>query len=287
MREKSKPNRTLPAGAVSPEPRPSAPPAIAVERLVAEYAGVRVLDGVTFEVQAGEVLVILGGSGCGKTTLLRHLIGLQRPASGAVRLWGHDIAGMEEDALDALRVRFGVAFQSGALFNSLSAGENVALPMRERGIDPSLIDGLVRIKLSLVGLADAVDKMPAELSGGMCKRVAFARALALDPELVFFDEPSAGLDPVTAAGLDRLILSLRDLLGITIVVVTHELDSIRTIADRALMLADRGIIFLGPLADVERAADPRVGQFFGRQPDPSGADPEVAAPAPNPSPPDS
>ena len=242
-------------------------PVVEAEGLVARYGETTVLDGISFGVRRGEVLVILGGSGCGKTTLLRHLIGLNRPASGAVRLFGQDITTLEEDALDALRVRFGVAFQSGALFNSLSAGENVALAMREHGVDESLIPGLVRMKLSLVGLGESVGKMPGELSGGMRKRVAFARALALDPELVFFDEPSAGLDPVTAAGLDRLILSLRGLLDITVVVVTHELDSIRTIADRALMLADGRAVFLGPLDEVARAADPRVGQFFRREPD--------------------
>lgn len=243
------------------------PPVIEVTDLEARYGSTTVLEGVSFAVQRGEVLVILGGSGCGKTTLLRHLIGLMRPADGSVKLFGQDIAHMEEDTLDALRARFGVAFQAGALFNSMTVADNVALPMRERHIDPVLIPGLVRMKLSLVGLGHAGDRMPSELSGGMRKRVAFARALALDPELVFFDEPSAGLDPVTAVGLDRLILSLRDLLDITVVVVTHELDSIRTIADRALMLAEGRVIYLGPLDGVEGAGDSRVRQFFHRQPD--------------------
>lgn len=240
---------------------------IEVERLVARYGEATVLDGVSFAVRPGEVFVVLGSSGCGKTTLLRHLIGLQRPAGGRVRLFGRDITQMEEDELDVLRGRFGVAFQSGALFGSLSVAENVALPMREHGLASSLVPGLVRMKLSLVGLGDAGEKMPSELSGGMRKRVALARALALDPELVFFDEPSAGLDPVTAAGLDRLILSLRELLHITVVVVTHELASIRAIADRALMLAEGRIIYLGPLDAVEGAPDPRVAQFFRREPE--------------------
>ncbi|NQT89107.1 ABC transporter ATP-binding protein [bacterium] len=242
---------------------------IEVENLVGAYGSTRILHDVTFDVHDNEVLVILGTSGCGKTTLLRHLIGLMRPMSGSVRLWGQDIATLDEDEMDALRARFGVAFQAGALFNSITAAENIALPMRERGIAPEIIPALARMKLSLVGLADAAEKMPGDLSGGMRKRVAFARALALDPEIVFFDEPSAGLDPVTAAGLDRLILTLRDLLGITVVVVTHELDSIRTIADRALMLADGETIFLGPLDQIDQAEDPRVRQFFDRDPDPN------------------
>jgi phospholipid/cholesterol/gamma-HCH transport system ATP-binding protein len=242
-------------------------PVIEVENLVGGYGPVRVIEDVTFDVRPQEILVILGTSGCGKTTLLRHLIGLQRPLSGSVRLWGQDITRMDEDRLNALRTRFAVSFQSGALLNSIPAAENVALPMRERGVPRDLIPALVRMKLSLVGLADAGHKMPAELSGGMRKRCALARALALDPEIVFFDEPSAGLDPVTAAGLDLLILKLRDLLGITVVVVTHELESIRTIADRALMLEDRRIIFLGPLSGVEQAPDPRVRAFFRREPE--------------------
>ena len=235
---------------------------IEVEGLAAEYDSVRVLEDVTFEVREGEILAIVGISGCGKTTLLRYLIGLLRPRRGIVRLWGQDITAMEEDELDCFRARFGVSFQASALFNSITAAENVALPMRERAVDKELIPTLVRMKLSLVGLADAGDKMPADLSGGMRKRVAIARALALDPELVFFDEPTAGLDPVTAAGLDQLILRLRDLLGITVVAVTHSLDSIRTVADRVLLLAGGTVRFFGPLAAVAGSGDPEVIRFF-------------------------
>ena len=256
--------------------RPDMEPVIEVENLVAGYGATRILDGVSFEVQPREVLVVLGTSGCGKTTLLRHLIGLLRPTSGSVRLFGRDVAAIPEEELDQLRARFGVAFQSGALFNSITVAENVALPMRERGLPAETVPALVRMKLSLVGLADAGQKMPSQLSGGMRKRVALARALALDPEIVFFDEPSAGLDPVTAAGLDRLILQLRDLLDITVVVVTHELASIRTIADRALMLAQGRVLFDGPLAEVDDARDPRVRRFFRREPEePAGIRPQA------------
>jgi phospholipid/cholesterol/gamma-HCH transport system ATP-binding protein len=240
---------------------------IEVDNLSGGYEDTPVFEDVSFDVRPQEVLVILGTSGCGKTTLLKHLIGLLRPWQGTVKLWGQDIGQMNEDELNELRTRFAVTFQHGALLNSISAGENVALPMVERGVEKELIPALVRMKLGLVGLADAEDKMPSELSGGMRKRCALARALALDPEIVFFDEPSAGLDPVTAAGIDRLILKLRHLLGITVVVVTHELESIRTIADRALMLEDRRIIFLGTLDEVEDAADSRVRAFFHRDPE--------------------
>ncbi|MBM4036106.1 MAG: ATP-binding cassette domain-containing protein [Planctomycetes bacterium] len=243
-------------------------PVIEVENLVAEYDSLRVLEDVTFEVRPGEIMAIVGTSGCGKTTLLRHLIGLMRPRGGVVRLWGQDITKLEEDELDCFRSRFGVSFQSGAIFNSITAAENVALPMRERAVDKELIPGLVTLKLSLVGLADAGDKMPSDLSGGMRKRVAIARALALDPELVFFDEPSAGLDPVTAAGLDQLILRLRELLGITVVAVTHSLDSIRMIADRVLMLAGGTVRFFGPLGAVAGSTDPEVRRFFRLQDEP-------------------
>ena len=252
-------------------------PVIEVDDLVGGYGSLVVIDGVSFDVHPGEILVVLGTSGCGKSTLLKLMVGLLPPMSGSVRLWGKEVAAADEDRLDELRRRFAVTFQSGALLNSISAAENVALPMVERGLSRELIPALVRMKLSLVGLAEAGDKMPAQLSGGMRKRVALARALALDPEIVFFDEPTAGLDPVTAAGIDRLIVTLRDLLGITVVVVTHELDSIRAIADRALMLADRRAIFVGPLAQVERAADPRVQAFFERLPEeplPTGDEPQ-------------
>ncbi|HEY7495793.1 MAG TPA: ATP-binding cassette domain-containing protein [Candidatus Tectomicrobia bacterium] len=241
---------------------------IEVEHLTAHYGSRLILDDLSFAVQSGEILVVLGGSGSGKSTLLKHMVGLLQPTAGTVRYWGHDLGGMEEDERTLLLKRVGISFQSGGLFNSLTLADNVALPLREHsGYEEATIQALVRMKLSLVGLADAGHLLPGELSGGMRKRAGVARALALDPEILFFDEPSAGLDPITAAGLDQMILTLRRLLGLTLVVITHELESIRTVADRALMLDQGHIIFLGSLAEVAESPHPRVRQFFQRQPD--------------------
>jgi len=241
---------------------------IEVRDLVAAYGDRVVLDGISFDVYHGEILVVLGGSGCGKTTLLHHMIGLLRPEAGEVRYWGRDITKMDEDQLAELLHKVGISFQSGALFNSMTVGENVALPIQEYGdMDEELVDILVGMKLSLVGLANFGYLMPSELSGGMNKRVGFARAIAVDPEIVFFDEPSAGLDPILAAGIDKLILDIRRFLDVTMVVVTHELESIRTVADRVLMLDAGKIIFMGTVDEAERSSNPRVRQFFDRRPD--------------------
>ena len=246
----------------------TAPVLIEVEHLVAEYGARRILDDISFTVFEGEILVVLGASGSGKSTLLKHMVGLLQPTAGSVRYQGHDLVRMEEDERAVLLKRIGISFQSGGLFNSLTLADNVALPLREHGgFDEDTIQALVRMKLSLVSLAEAGYLLPEELSGGMRKRAGVARALALDPECLFFDEPSAGLDPITAAGLDQMILSLRRLLGLTLVVITHELASIRTIADRALMLDQGHIVFLGSLAEVETSTHPRVRQFFERKPD--------------------
>ncbi len=239
-----------------------------VENLVTHYGETKVLDGVSFDVEKGEIFVIIGGSGCGKSTLLKHMCGLLRPTSGSIYYGDRDITVMDEEELVTIQRAIGIALQSSGLFNSMTIGDNVAMPLREYGnVDPALIDAVVRMKLSLVGMATAQHLMPSELSGGMRKRAGLARAIALDPPVVYFDEPSAGLDPIMAAGLDDLILDLRRMLGTTFIIVTHELDSIRKIADRMLML-DRGkTVFLGTVDDVETQGSDRVRQFFDRRAD--------------------
>jgi phospholipid/cholesterol/gamma-HCH transport system ATP-binding protein len=242
---------------------------IRVEHLTIGYAGVALLKELNFEVQHGEVFAILGGSGSGKSTLLKHLIGLHPPLSGHMWLDGVDIATAEGDErLSALR-RIGVAYQSGALFGSMTLAQNVRLPLEEyTSLPDEAIDLIAQMKLELVGLKDFADSLPAEVSGGMQKRAAIARAMALDPAILFLDEPSAGLDPVTSAGLDQLILRLTRGLGITFVVVTHELPSVFTIADRVIMLdrVARGIVAQGPPQELrDHSEDPVVRQFFNRQ----------------------
>ena len=241
---------------------------IEVKDIVTHYGEVLVLDHVSCEIRRGEIFMIIGGSGCGKTTLIKHITGLLRPTSGRILHFGKDIAAMDEDELSKMQQRIGIAFQSSGLINSMTVGDNVALPIREYGnVDPRLIEPIVQLKLSLVGMAGTQHFMPEELSGGMRKRAGLARAIAVDPPVVFFDEPSAGLDPIIAAGLDDLILDLKKLLGVTFVIVTHELDSIRKVADRVMML-DRGkVIFTGTVDEAEHAAVDRVRQFFERRAD--------------------
>jgi len=241
---------------------------VEVKNLVTCYGETKVLDDVSFSVSRGKIFVIIGGSGCGKTTLLKHMCGLLRPVSGEIIYQGENIAAMDEERLGLMQRSIGIAFQSSGLINSMTVGDNVALPLREYGnMDEKLIDAVVRMKLSLVGMGGAQHLMPSELSGGMKKRAGLARALALDPPLVYFDEPSAGLDPIMASGLDDLLIKLNRLLGSTFVLVTHELDSIRKVADRVLMLDDGRVVFNGTLEEVEAADNERVRQFFERRAD--------------------
>ena len=222
-----------------------------------------VLDGVDLAVRRGEVFVIMGPSGCGKTTLLRNLCGLLPPTLGSVSVAGHDLYSASPELLQHLRLRTGLSFQGGALLGNLSVLENVALPLRENtDLDDELIVEIARMKLDMVGLLHAAASPPSALSGGMRKRAALARAIALDPEILFCDEPTAGLDPVTAAGIDRLIVDLRDGLGITVVVVSHELNSIRRTADQVTMLQEGVVMAEGTIQSLEQSPDPRISGFF-------------------------
>jgi phospholipid/cholesterol/gamma-HCH transport system ATP-binding protein len=242
---------------------------LTVENLTARFGDTTVFSNVNFRVKRGEVLVIAGESGCGKSTLLKAMIGLQKPASGRVIFRGADILGADEEALNRYRRNIGVLFQSSALFSSMTIRENIALPLQEyTDLDSETIDLIVKMKLSMVNLAGYGNHYPSELSGGMKKRAGIARAMALDPIILFFDELSAGLDPVTAAELDELIIKTNEALGATMVIVTHELESIFKISDRIIMLdkSAGGIIAEGnPVEMKERATDPRVRNFFLRQ----------------------
>lgn len=238
---------------------------VVVRELVARYGSRTILDGVNMTVRPGEIRVILGGSGSGKSTLLKHVIGLLRPASGVVELLGTDLARADEPEIEAVMGRVGMMFQAGALLNSMSLHDNVALPLHERTQLPrSIIDDIVRMKLAMLDLTHASRLSPKELSGGMLKRAAIARAMALDPEVLFFDEPSAGLDPITAAGLDTLLKAIRDRFGMAMVVVTHELESIKTIADAVTMLGRGKVIADGPLKEIMASDLPAVRAFFDR-----------------------
>lgn len=242
-------------------------PAIEVRGLRKSFDRHSVLEGVDLVVHRGETLVILGASGSGKSTLLRCLVGLERPDAGTVEIRGTDIYQADPETLSRLRRKMGMAFQGGALFGSMSVADNVELPLIEFTSVPATTRRIMaRIKLGMVGLEDAMDRFPAELSGGMIKRAALARALALDPEIVFFDEPTAGLDPVTAATIDRLLVQMRRAFEVTLVVVTHELSSAFAVADRIALMHEGRFLVIDSPSGVKECQNPVVRQFLDRQP---------------------
>src|SRR6202140_4102238 len=242
---------------------------ISLRDLRVSYGESEILHGIHFDVKSGETLVIGGGSGSVKSTLLRTLVGLEKPSSGEVWINGQDIATASEEEMDEIRKKTGMSFQGGALFGSMTVGENVALPLREHTkLEDSTIEIMLRLKLEQVGLAGFEYHMPSQLSGGMKKRAAAARALAMDPEILFFDEPSAGLDPIIAAGIDQLILELKRAFRMTIVVVTHELASAFLIADRMVLIDKGNIVAIGTTEEMRSSVQPRVRQFLNRVPEP-------------------
>jgi len=227
-----------------------------------------ILNGTTLEVYKGETFVIMGGSGCGKSTLLRHLIGALKPDSGKVYLLGKDLTTLNESEMDEVRKKIGMCFQSSALFDSMTVGENISLPLKEHTkLDDSVIDIVVKMKLELVGLRGFEDLMPSMLSGGMKKRVGLARAIVMDPQIVFYDEPTAGLDPIVSAVIDKLILDLSKKLSITSVVVTHDMNSVFRIADRIAMLNQGKVIAIGTRDQIRNTDNELVKQFIKGEPD--------------------
>lgn len=241
--------------------------AIEIRNIVVDYGPRRILNNITFDIKNGEIMVIMGGSGAGKSTLLRCLLALKKPTSGSVTMFGTDISSASQKEMFAMREKMGVAFQSGALFTSMSVAENIQLPLREHtDLDENTIQIMTRIKLDMVNMLPHEDLMPSELSGGMKKRAALARAIIMDPKLLFFDEPSAGLDPITSAELDELIVKLKESMRMTIVVVTHELESVFAIADRIAILGDGELIQIGTPQEIKDSTDTRVINLLNRTP---------------------
>jgi phospholipid/cholesterol/gamma-HCH transport system ATP-binding protein len=249
--------------------------AISIRNLVTRFGQREILSNISLDILRGETFVILGGSGCGKSTLLRQIAGLGRPTGGEIWIHGKDITRLSEDEFNELRMKMGMAFQNSALFNSMTVGENIALPLQEHTrLEDSTIQIMTRIKLEQVGLSGFESFMPSQLSGGMRKRAGIARSLAMDPEILLFDEPSAGLDPIIAAGIDNLILQLKQAFQITIVLVTHELASAFLLADRLAMLDQGKILFVGTPDEVRASDIPRVRQFLDRRADEDSQDVE-------------
>jgi len=243
-------------------------PVIQIRGLHALYGRLEILKGIDLDIYPNETLVILGRSGCGKSTLLRHILGLQRPDRGRILVKGVDMAAADETERSTVSKKIGVLFQGAALFNSMTVGENVALPLEEHTrLEPSTIRIMTRLKLEMVGLSGFDHFMPAQLSGGMKKRAGLARALAMDPDILFCDEPSAGLDPIVAVGIDHLIRKLQQAFRMTIVVVTHELESVWLIADRIALMHEGRFLFIGDKEALRASQIPEVRQFLERQPD--------------------
>jgi phospholipid/cholesterol/gamma-HCH transport system ATP-binding protein len=236
---------------------------VSVRNLVKNFGSRRILNGISLDIYQGETLVIMGGSGCGKSTFLRHLIGSMRPDSGEVWMFGKNIATATEDELDAIRKQFGMLFQSGALFDSMTVGENIALPLREHTqLDDNVISIIIKMKLELVGLRGFENLMPSQLSGGMKKRVGLARAIVLDPKIIFYDEPTAGLDPVMTGVVDKLTIDFTRKLHLTSVVVTHDMGSVFRIADRIVMLHQGNVLQIGTPDEIRNSKNPIVRQFI-------------------------
>ena len=246
---------------------PQRRPVIEVRDLVTHYGKREILHGISMDVMQGEIMVIMGGSGSGKSTLLRHLMALERRTSGSMRILGHDIDELSLTAMTDLRRKLGVAFQGGALFSSMTVGENIMLPLMEHtDLDRQTMEIMARMKLEVVNLSGFENLMPSELSGGMVKRAAMARAIIMDPRILFCDEPSAGLDPVVSSAIDDLILLLRDAMQMTVVVVTHELESAFKIADRVTVLDKGNILFIGSVAALRSHPSERIQNLLNRRP---------------------